>query len=166
MERDDVEQAFAWDDPYDIVLALVHLTDERMARQNLSWAELSIGERVVIHVNWFDNEVANGGFHQFFTNASGNEENWTAILNSLQQIKAVHTVALIEEAVAAFPEDFRPKNSEKTWDYLLSQGAEVIEILEAVSARYFQQAEQVYALAAKFLLSRKQDFLRVDPDAH
>src|SRR4051812_47392155 len=62
-------------------------------------------ERHVWDVTWFDAEIRNGGFRQFFTNSTG--DHWRATLEALREISEGSVASRLEEACSLFP-DGRP----------------------------------------------------------
>jgi hypothetical protein len=106
--RQEIEEAFAWEHAYDKVWALAHLAWEKADHLALSEASLSQPERIAILVASFDAEIANGGFHQFFTNSIG--DFWPEILQVFEVIGATNTTQLLTDALAIFPNSMPSRN--------------------------------------------------------
>ncbi len=152
---EEIEEAFCWDDDYDIVLALVHLTTEKYEKPD--YDVLSEGEKIAIFINWFDAEVANGGFHQFFSNYSGDK--WHEILHSLRSIGAVNTARIFEIALSVFPNSNPATDWSERNRQLRGMGKQTWETLFALDQEYYHQEEHLFTLAARYLKDRKSDFL-------
>jgi hypothetical protein len=153
----EVEDAFSWPDDYEVVVALAVLTEERDNSQKLDSSDLSLGEKIAIYVNWFDAEVANGGFHQFFTNSAGDYS--FDILQSLKDISAKNTVRLFEKALSIFPEGKPSKDRFTRIDQLENADELAIELLSSLTQEYYDQKESIFTLAAYYLKERKSDFI-------
>ena len=63
---------------------------------------LSQLERTVVDVMGVEDEVMNGGLHQFFFNSAGDRVSQS--IAALREIGAATTAAIVEEACARFPE--------------------------------------------------------------
>ena len=59
-------------------------------------------------VREFEDEINNGGFHQFFNNSSGDNSAETAI--ALETIGAPATADIAKRAIARFPDGAVPRN--------------------------------------------------------
>jgi hypothetical protein len=153
----EIEEAFDWEDPYDVILALVHLTVERCEAAGLPYSSLSQGEKTALHVNWFDSEIANGGLHQLFTNSTG--DYWPEILQSLGAVGATSTVALFEIALSVFPDNRPSVDRMDRCGQLEDAGGNARDTLHLLSREYYEQDEYLYTLAVEYLKTRKSDFL-------
>lgn len=155
----EVEDAFSWPNEYDIVIALAGLTKERGKLRGIDLDDLSPNERVVIYIPWFDAEIANGGFHQFFTNSSGDYS--FAILQSLKDINAENTVRLFEQALSVFPIGKPSEDRFTRIDQLENAGDSAIELLSSLQQEYYSQQESIFTLAARYLRQRKSSFMMI-----
>jgi hypothetical protein len=140
-----------------VILALVALVADKYEASGLPYSSLSQGEKIAVNVNLFDNEVTNGGFHQFFTNPSG--DLWPEILQSLRTIGATRTVALYERALSVFPDGQPSRDGMERWRQVKDAGEEATRVLYRLDDEYYTQKEQVYELAAEYVKTRKSEFL-------
>ncbi len=145
----DIKEAFEWEHDYDKVLALVSLIHERCKELKLNFGSLSQSEKLALHIQWLDSEVSNGGFHQFFTNPTG--DNWHEILHSLKTIGATNTVRIFERALSVFPNNAPSKDRSERWQELARAGDQARARLHALDQQYYMQKEDVFALAAQYL---------------
>jgi hypothetical protein len=152
-----IEEAFEWDDPVDVILALVHYTYETM--EELQWEELPYGFRIALLVNGFDSEVANGGFHQFLWNPAGDYTLET--LKILKEIGAVQGVQLLEQALAVFPNRKPPEDYYLRDEQIRRLNEEQTEHLSKLSEAYYQQDEDLFEVAASYLKQHKYEFITV-----
>ena len=155
--RREIQEAFEWEDDYDKVLALAHLADEKRKRPGLGYNSLSKVERVALHIVQFDGEIANGGWHQFFTNSTGLE--WRAILESLNTIQARNTVGLFEQALAVFPDNTPASDAHQIEQQLQIAGEMALQAFSRLEEKYFTQSERIFTLAAAYLIINKSAFL-------
>ena len=154
---EEVKEAFAWDTDYDIVLALKHLTFKKYEGAEPDVNILTEGEKVVLFTTLFDNEVNNGGFHQFFTNPSGNYT--LEILRILESIGAVNSIRIFNKALSIFPNDKSVKDQDARICQVLNAGKDGIEFLSSLDEEYFTKEERIYTLMVEFLKGRESDFL-------
>jgi hypothetical protein len=153
----EIEEAFAWEQDYDKVLALAHIASEKAKRLGLSEADISEPERIAVLVISFDAEIANGGFDQFFTNAIG--DLWPEILHALMVIGATNTTQLMLKALAVFPNGMPSKNRSERLDEPTQRVQETTARLSGLSAEYYRQTESIFALATEYLRGHKAAFL-------
>jgi hypothetical protein len=153
----EIEEAFAWHTDYDKVLALAHLVSEKAEQQNLSATDLSEPEQIAFFIPQFDAEIANGGFHQLFTNPLG--DRCSELLNTLTRIQADHTAQLLTTALSIFPNSLPPRNQLERSEVLAKCPAAELNRLSELDEAYYQQAESIFALAAEYLRGHKPSFL-------
>ena len=100
--------------------------------------KLSQQERLVYCIWWLEGEVNGGGFHQFFSNSSGDYTNET--LEALTAIGALKTKKLLEKAVEiAFNGKAAPSDNDKRNDLLERPTEEAEEKLFAALDKLDQE---------------------------
>ena len=155
--RQAVENAFKYDDPYDVILALDTLTYEKGERLGVKFGQLSHSEWMVFHVLWFDCEVANSGFFQLFFNPTGDYA--LDMLDTLDTIGAENTAALLRQALAIFPSGQPARDHHERLAQLKQITPEQNDLLHALDEAYCNQDEYIFELAAAYLHARKTDFI-------
>lgn len=104
--------------------SLVLAFEEGLSRKG----SLTPEERVVLAVEAMEREVNNGGFHQFFTNSSG--EYAEELPGALDRIGCPATAALAREALAARTDPDR---------------------LDAIDGRYYESREDIAGRLFEFI---------------
>ena len=72
--------------------------------------ELPRRDRYLWHVRWFDVEVTNGGFAQYFYNSAG--DHWMECLEALKAIGATRSAELLRQFCDLFPLKHPSKSQE------------------------------------------------------
>ena len=93
---------------------------------------LAPGARGLVLVQILDDEVHNGGFHQFFSNSSGDYAHET--LAGLVEIGAAAAAKVLQEAIRAFPSKRAPADRGERNDQLDQVDA---QLLDALDDRYY-----------------------------
>jgi hypothetical protein len=115
--------------------------------------DLSDEERIVLAVEALEREVSNGGFGQFFANASGQYA--SIIVNSLLAIGCPETAAVASGAINALGfQDFSPEALEEA---LESENEERDEQLE--------ECDGLYSGAGEDIVDQLFDFVQAHQDA-
>ena len=96
----------AEDDPVGVLWSFLVATvfQDGSNRENLE--ALTSSAKVLYLVQRLDGEVVNGGFHQYFSNSSGNYAHET--LAALQELDAPKTAGLLSSAIDTFPNKHAP----------------------------------------------------------
>lgn len=152
----EIEEAFGWEDDYDVILALVHLTYEKLDAE-IHEDDLSESERIALYINWFDAEVANGGLDQFYFNDSGNYA--IEMLETMKTIGAVNTARLLEKSFSIFPSSSPSRDRVERQAQFTASGEEGLELLYSLTGEYYDQEEYIFTLGVKYLQGRKSDFM-------
>lgn len=118
-----------------------------------AYNSLSEVERLAYCIFWLEAEVNNGGFHQFFHNASGLRTPET--LKALDTIGAQKTKALLRSAStvayeSGFPSD--PTNHQE----LLRDDDAAFDSLNELDSRFYMYEDDLPALVNQFLKSSKE----------
>lgn len=121
-------------------------------------SELPQEEKVVYCIWWFEAEINNGGFHQFFTNSAG--DNTKETLESLELIKALKTKKLLEQAIQiAFNNKEVPKMRDERNELLDRPSEEETEQLfmqmYKLDQKFFEYEDSITDLVNEWLLKTK-----------
>src|SRR5439155_24322115 len=140
----EIDEAFAWPESHDVVLALAYITDQKCRSTQVRYSALSPVEKVALNIVDLDGEMCNGGWHQFFTNSPG--ENWFDMLQSLKTIGAINTIRIFERALAVFPNS-RPAQSQfERENQMQAVGPMAREQLNQLDQQYYAQSEDIFSL--------------------
>jgi hypothetical protein len=112
--------------------------------------ELSALERTVYLAWFFDAEVRNGGFDQFFFNSQGNHAAGT--LDALRDIGALKARALLQKAMALFGPEGPSPDRDLRWDQMddIPNRAD----WNAMDTEYYNSGERMADLLSDFLNAR------------
>jgi hypothetical protein len=153
-----IEEALDWEDSYDVVVAFDDLITQTATRTNRLYSTLTLIEHIPIHVNLFDSQVTNGGFHQFFFHSSGNYT--LDILKTLETIKVDTSVLLLGEALSLFPIPY-PVEESKRAQTLKNFSIDSLQHLKRLSQSYFELPDLPFTQAALFLRANWQTLLEI-----
>jgi hypothetical protein len=160
MKREDIDDAFEWEDSYSILVALYHLigyaleegaTDVKEGTDITDYPKLF---KQVILLNEFTAQIDNGGFHQFFTNPQGDYALET--FEILKEIGATNTVELFREALTIFPNGI-PSTDHSTRDKQVDDsGEEGTQLLYSLDERYYNDDALLDIIATYFKKHRDE----------
>ena len=105
-------------------------------------------EEVVYHVSWMMTEVNNGGFHQFFHNATGDDAPETA--NLLRRIGAPETASLLERGCELFPNGKPPKDYQERRLQLEKLAPAQLKALDELTERFYSREEDLHFLLKRY----------------
>jgi hypothetical protein len=119
-------------------------------------APLTPGQRALLALHWTVGEVCNGGFDQYFVNATGDLA--LEALAGLRRVGAAETAALLERVLGAFPGGPPPRDREAR--------AEAMGALDddARAALFEEFDERFYALMDAELYPRAAAYVRAHPE--
>jgi len=100
----------------------------------LGYDNLTEREKMVYTLWWFEGELNNGGFHQYFFNSSGDHANQA--LTFLENIGAVQVSRLLKEAIKTAFGDLAPVER--------SERQELLDIDEEKKMEQLDQLDQVF----------------------
>lgn len=144
------------------MLASAHIHDilEPVFRADSDWetieerdqkvAHLSVGQRRLYAVWWYEAEVRNGGHDQYYSNSYGMF--WQEALDGLEAIGAYTTKQILDESVARFTE--QPSRHRKRRNDQL-EGLKFHDL----DTRLFAHPDNLDELMRKFILAHEGDFL-------
>jgi hypothetical protein len=99
-------------------------------------------------VREFEDEINNGGFHQFFNNSSG--DNSTETVFALEIIGALTTADIVKRAIARFPEGIAPKDRKARLE-LLWENFPTTHEFDDLDAEFWPYPDDLSALLATHL---------------
>lgn len=125
--------------------------------QESGFDALTPTEQVFVCIDQLEQEVNNGGFHQFFWNSAGNHTPET--LAALEQIGAQATKTLLMEAIAiAFDNQAMPRDRterQQLLDHVLGEDADTPgEALSALDRAFCDQSDPLDRLLNDWLASQ------------
>jgi hypothetical protein len=97
--------------------------------------------RVVYLVRMFSGQIANGGFHQFLANTSGDYAAET--LEALQQAGATISAGLLEEALSLFPDRRAPRDQSERLRLLLGVTACSKDLLDRLDRCSYREVDPI-----------------------
>jgi Domain of unknown function (DUF4375) len=122
--------------------------DELVVSSKAAFTLLDPQIRVVYCLHQLEAEVNNGGFHQFFSNSSGEYVRET--IKALTDIGAAKTCDLLKRAVAiCFPEGY-PADA-KNYESVVADLDDVEDDLEQLDQEFFRYAEPLADLVNEYL---------------
>jgi hypothetical protein len=104
-------------------------------------------ERVVDFVRGLEDEVNNGGFHQYFNNSSGDDAAETIL--ALQEIEAFAVADILRRAVARFPGGVTPKDRAARLEILRDKFPKTDEF-DDLNAEFFAYPDDLSTLLVKY----------------
>ena len=104
-------------------------------------------DEVVRLVELCNGEVNNGGFHQFFSNSTGNET--AEIIQALETIGAKKIAAIVKRAAAKFPGGMPPKDREAR-NILLDRVDPAINVFDDLDNQFFSNSEDLEGFLEKW----------------
>jgi Domain of unknown function (DUF4375) len=122
--------------------------DDLLLPNKEEFRHLPRNAQVALCIHALEAEVNNGGFHQFFSNSSGEYVRET--LAALSAVDAPKTRELLEHAIAvAFPGGY-PTDAGSYQDALVDYD-EVADALEVLDSRFFSYSEPLTDLVNAYL---------------
>ncbi len=164
MKREDIDDAFDWEDSYDILLGLYHLiayaledraTDVKPRTALKDYPKLF---REVILLVEFTAQIENGGFHQFFINPQGDYALET--LEVLKEIGATNIAALFQQALTVFPNGI-PSTDHLTRDkQVKDSGKKGRELLYSLDQPYYDD-DAFHDIIAEYFKKHRDEFYKL-----
>ncbi len=115
------------------------------------YSSLSEAERTIFCVAELEAEVNKGGFHQYFSNVSG--DHVLEAIESLRRIGAVQTSRIVEKACMLFPQG-RPDPDRGRRQQQLETFELDFEAFEALDSAFLAYREDREKLQAKYWASK------------
>ena len=143
------------DDPMVIIDPVWWLSDfyHGLDEYEKSLAQFTKAQRQVWAVLWFDSEVCNGGFHQFFSNSTGAV--WPEALEGFEAMELMQAHQLLHDAVERMGGSPSLDGTERN-----TQLHNVCPDFDDLDDGYYKLIEEMDFAAAimKFIRGRPQDF--------
>jgi hypothetical protein len=149
-----IEDVLAIGDPTAFAIALSELVCPRCYADGLH--SLTPGERVAFHVDELEREINNGGFAQFFGNASGAHVPET--IAALEEIGARRMAALVREALAHFPGGVPPADQAERGTALDGVADDVRAAWTDLDDRFCAYPDDLTALMRRYVEGHRGQF--------
>jgi hypothetical protein len=144
------------DPDYD--LAIRTFTDIWPRYQRLGFQNLTEPEQVIFCTWPFGCEVNNGGFHQFFTNPSG--EYAVETVAALEKVQMPFAASVLRRALAGFPNHQPEKDHDRRNKQVWSLPPEIQDdLFDKLTGEYNDSSEDPYLLQANYIRAHRADFI-------
>jgi len=107
--------------------------------------KLTLSEKNIVYIGELENEVNNGGFHQYFFNSSGNSTMET--INALEVIGSKIFLDLFKKAINKFPNGIVPKDINERQKILLDITEKNEELWYELDQEFCKYEEDIYILS-------------------
>jgi hypothetical protein len=151
-EFKSVDEILAIADHSELVWQMYLRTLER--EESVGIDRVTAPERALLCTIRLEAEVNNGGFDQYFFNSSGNWAEYTT--EALTAVGALHTAALFEKALAAFPTGKPHSDRQARWQQLDSVDA---KILSSLDDEFYKEVDDLTELLYGYI-QRQADVFR------
>ena len=118
--------------------------------------DLSQPEDYVLTVLGLERQINNGGFDQYFFNASGDHV-YTA-LDALKAIKADATADLLQKAIEAFPSDTVPSDEKERRDLMKDIPESISNIWDDLDNRFYEYQDDIATLLLDYIKENIESF--------
>lgn len=134
--------------PLDATMSYPEDFDALFLDTKAEFMQLAPKVQVAYCLHRFEAEVNNGGFHQFFSNSTG--EYVAETIQALVEIGATKTSELLKRAVSiGFPAGY-PKDASQ-YETSVADFDDVVDELDALDQEFFNYAEPLTELVNKYL---------------
>jgi len=117
---------------------------------------LSNAQKFFYYNQNLEREINNGGFSQYFFNSTGDYAHET--VDSLIAINANHTAKILKKAIAQFPENKVPKNSNLREEIIEKIEEEANIMWEELENDFFKYEDNLNELNLKFVKENLNSF--------
>ncbi|AXB56926.1 DMP19 family protein [Flavobacterium fluviale] len=117
---------------------------------------LSNAQKFFYYNQNLEREINNGGFSQYFFNSTGDYAHET--VDSLIAINANHTAKILKKAIAQFPENKVPKNSNLREEIIEKIEEEANIVWEELENDFFKYEDNLNELNLKFVKENLNSF--------
>jgi hypothetical protein len=121
---------------------------------------LGAAARTLWHVGWFQGEVNNGGFSQFFSNSAGNWAHESRA--ALRHIGAALCEELLEKALTLFPGGVAPVDRQKRYELLFAFEEREPQLLEELSQAFYKRVDALGSVPEEDLTALQLAFMQVN----
>ena len=138
----------------DVIFAL----QEKIAKKEgeSGYDSLTEAEKIFLCVEAVENEVNNGGFHQYFFNSAGDSAQDAPA--AFMAIGADYTAELVSRACAVFPGGEAPRNRGERQDLLEEIGYEADETLGKLDDAFYEYQDDIAGLLLKYVKENRNQF--------
>jgi hypothetical protein len=116
--------------------------------------------RTLFDVGWFQGEVINGGFSQFFSNSAGDRAHES--LAALRRVGASLCVELLERALTLFPGGVAPVDRQRRCELLFAFEERDPRFLEKLSQAFFRRVDAIGSVPEEDLTALQLVFMRAN----
>ena len=113
------------------------------------FAKLTEPQKTFSLCQWFEQEVNNGGFWQFFFNSSGNFAH--QIVDSLRIIGANTTADILQEAINQFPNKIVPNTYDERMNVFEQIGKTEREVWNELDKQFYKYPDDLCALNFEYI---------------
>ena len=135
---------------------LVSMVVMRLMAATEQGVSLTAVERELVAAYMFDGEVRNGGFHQFFFNSSGDDA--LDARAGLARFGMTVSLALLDCALTAFPDNKPSTDRETRNDQLARWGEKQFEVFDTVTSAYFVVDDEEWQRAYPYVRDHRTEF--------
>ena len=138
--------------------ALIALS-ERGRFWQLAFNDLSPAEQVFRAIWELEADVNNGGFHQYFSNSSGDTA--FAVVEALKTIGARNMAAIASKACGVFPRAVPASDRAERTTQVDVLSAEQLKLLEELDGEFFNYPDNLTDLLYDFVQSSRADIVGI-----
>jgi len=146
------EIALLLNDDTEKVLRIGEIISKKISKRDV-FENLNEFEKTFIYIDVFENHTTNGGFEEFFWNASGQFAH--EILEAYHKIEATETAECIYNSFVAFGEIPIPKNTNER-QLILSKLSP--EIWDDLNEKFYKCKDNIVALILNFVTKNIKNF--------
>jgi hypothetical protein len=110
-------------------------------------------EKVLHHVYWLESEVNNGGFHQYYSNTSGDYAYETP--ETFEEIGATYTASLVTKANSIFPNGKPPSDEQERNNWMTEKGDSILGPLQEMDDKFLEYREPLAELQKVYMEKNK-----------
>ncbi|TNE79852.1 MAG: DUF4375 domain-containing protein [Bacteroidetes bacterium] len=154
-QKFDLEKLLTSDDINGSIIQLDNFIGE-LCSYGEEMESLTDAQKLFYYNQCLEREVNNGGFSQYFFNASGDFAHQT--VQSLKTIGANKTADILKKAIDQFPNSNVPEDRTERQD-VISQIQETAEVVwEELDQKFFSYEDDLNALNIEFVRKNKDKF--------
>ena len=128
---------------------------ERGRFWRVDFDDLSRAEQVFRVIWELEAEVNNGGFHQYFSNSSGDTA--FAVVDALKAVGAHHAARIAADANGVFPRSAPPRDRTQRQHLLDSLGPEQRTLLESLDEEFYRYPDNLTELLYGYVKRNSTD---------
>jgi hypothetical protein len=119
--------------------------------------KLTDPERKLLSAFWVEAEVNNGGFDQYFFNSAG--DNADVALAGLKEMGAAGAAALLERAMAVFPDGKPPKDRSKRQEVMQQIAAQSKPVWGKCDSEFYKLRENIGNLSVAYAKKKRAEIV-------